>query len=58
MSRYYIEAGCDVVAMVDPMTSQIGPDQFTEFVTPYATEIFESIRGQDALSSFFVCGHL
>jgi uroporphyrinogen decarboxylase len=57
MSRYYIEAGCDVVAMVDPMTSQIGPDQFTEFVTPYATEIFESIRCQDALSSFFVCGH-
>ena len=57
MSRYYIEAGCDVVAMVDPMTSQVGPDQFTEFVTPYATEIFESIRRQDALSSFFVCGH-
>ena len=57
MSRYYIEAGCDVIAMVDPMTSQIGPDQFTQFVTPYATEIFESIRDQDALSSFFVCGH-
>ena len=57
MSRYYIEAGCDVVAMVDPMTSQVGPDQFTEFVTPYAIEIFESIRRQDALSSFFVCGH-
>ena len=57
MSRYYIEAGCDVIAMVDPMTSQIGPDQFTQFVTPYAAEIFESIRRQDALSSFFVCGH-
>ena len=57
MSRYYIEAGCDVIAMVDPMTSQIGPDQFTQFVTPYATEIFESIRSQNALSSFFVCGH-
>ena len=57
MSRYYIEAGCDVIAMVDPMTSQIGPDQFTQFVTPYVTELFESIRTQDALSSFFVCGH-
>jgi MtaA/CmuA family methyltransferase len=57
MSRYYIKAGCDVIAMVDPMTSQIGPDQFTQFVTPYATEIFESIHNQDALSSFFVCGH-
>ncbi|MEN8127833.1 MAG: uroporphyrinogen decarboxylase family protein [Planctomycetota bacterium] len=56
-SRYYIEAGCDVVAVVDPMTSQIGPDQFTQFVTPYATEVFESIRHAGALSSFFVCGH-
>lgn len=57
MSGYYIEAGCDVVALVDPMTSQIGPDQFTQFVSPYVTEIFESIRQKDALSSFFVCGH-
>lgn len=57
MSRYYIEAGCDVIALVDPMTSQIGPDQFVEFVTPSAKQIFESIREQGALSSFFVCGH-
>lgn len=57
MSKYYIEAGCDVVALVDPMTSQIGPDQFTEFVTPYVTEVFEFIRQKGALSSFFVCGH-
>ena len=57
MSRYYIEAGCDIIAVVDPMTSQIGPDQFTQFVTPYASEVFEFIRSQGALSSFFVCGH-
>jgi uroporphyrinogen decarboxylase len=57
MSEYYIDAGCDVVAVVDPMTSQIGPDQFTQFVTPYVTEVFESIRAKGALSSFFVCGH-
>ncbi len=57
MSRYYIEAGCDVIAVVDPMTSQIGPDQFTQFITPSMIEVFESIRDQGALSSFFVCGH-
>lgn len=57
MSRSYIEAGCDVIAIVDPMTSQIGPDQFTEFVMPYMTEAFEFIRSRGALSSFFVCGH-
>ncbi|TWT71750.1 uroporphyrinogen decarboxylase family protein [Crateriforma conspicua] len=57
MSRYYIEAGCDVIAIVDPMTSQIGPDQFHQFVTPYAKPVFESIRTSGGLSSFFVCGH-
>ena len=37
MGRYYLDAGCDVIAVVDPMTSQIGSDQFVEFVTPYVT---------------------
>ncbi len=43
--------------MVDPMTSQIGPEQFREFVTPYATPAFDCIRQRGGLSSFFVCGH-
>jgi uroporphyrinogen decarboxylase len=57
MARYYIEAGCDVVAVVDPMTSQIGPDQFRDYVLPVAKPVFGSIREQGRLSSFFVCGH-
>ncbi len=57
MSEYLIEAGCDIVAVVDPMTSQIDPMSFEMFVTPYATRIFDYVREQDKLSSFFVCGH-
>lgn len=57
MASRYIEAGCDVVAVVDPMTSQIGPDQFREFVSSYAKAIFTGVRSQKRLSSFFVCGH-
>ncbi|NJN24948.1 MAG: uroporphyrinogen decarboxylase [Cyclobacteriaceae bacterium] len=57
MASYYIEAGCDIVAVVDPMTSQIDPMSFETFVTPCATGLFEHIRQQGALSSFFVCGH-
>lgn len=57
MSRWYIEAGCDVIALVDPMTSQIGPEQFEQYVTPHVQEIFQEISGAGALSSFFVCGH-
>ncbi len=57
MSKYYIEAGCDIIAVVDPMTSQIGPDHFRQFVTKPAQEIFQYIEQQHTLSSFFVCGH-
>jgi MtaA/CmuA family methyltransferase len=57
MARIYIEAGCDVIASVDPMTSQISPAAFTQFVSPYATELFADIRQRGAFSSFFVCGH-
>lgn len=57
MAAYYLEAGCDIIAVVDPMTSQIDPNSFEQFVTGPATEIFESIHHKGALSSFFVCGH-
>lgn len=57
LAKYYIEAGCDVIAVVDPMTSQIDPDQFKEFCTKPSIELFEEIRSLGALSSLFVCGH-
>ena len=57
MASNYLEAGCDVIAMVDPMTSQIDPMSFEQFVMPYATEIFDHIREEQGLSSFFVCGN-
>jgi uroporphyrinogen decarboxylase len=57
MSRYYLDAGCDIIAVVDPMTSQIGPDQFTEFIHHPVKSVFDDIRRNGKLSSFFVCGH-
>lgn len=57
MADYYIDAGCDVIAVVDPMTSQIDPVTFETFVTPPMTQIFQHIREKGALGSFFVCGH-
>ncbi len=57
LAGYYIEAGCDVIAVVDPMTSQIGPQQFRAFVSPHMKPLFDEIRRLGALSSFFVCGH-
>ena len=57
MSGYYLEAGCDVIAVVDPMTSQIGPDQFSQFIASPVTVLFEHIRANGGLGSFFVCGY-
>lgn len=56
MAEGYLKAGCDVIAVVDPMTSQISPEHFREFVTPSVSGIFEYVRNSGALSSFFVCG--
>lgn len=57
MSRFFVDAGCDVVAVVDPMTSQIDPGSFKSYVTPYAVDLFDHIRSLGSLGSFFVCGH-
>lgn len=56
-SEMLMEAGCDVIAVVDPMTSQIDPSSFETFVTPYAKMIFDFVRLRKKYSSFFVCGH-
>lgn len=52
----YIEAGMDVIAIVDPLVSQISPKHFTQYLAePYA-ELFAAIKQRGAFSSFFVCG--
>jgi len=56
-SNMLLDAGCDVIAVVDPMTSQIDPLSFETFVSPYARNIFDSVRLRNKFSSFFVCGH-
>ncbi|WP_291632869.1 uroporphyrinogen decarboxylase family protein [Clostridium sp.] len=55
-ARMYMEAGVDIIAVVDPMVSQISPDNFEEFVSPYITPLFEYIKENEKLSSYFVCG--
>ncbi|NLZ54865.1 MAG: uroporphyrinogen decarboxylase [Thermoanaerobacteraceae bacterium] len=56
-ARMYMEAGVDIVAVVDPMTSQISPDHFAKFVSPYVKPVFEYIKSRGKASSLFVCGN-
>ncbi|MCC5839688.1 MAG: uroporphyrinogen decarboxylase family protein [Opitutales bacterium] len=57
MAEAYLEAGADVIAVVDPMVSQIGPHHFEEFVAPCLNRIFDHVRDCGGLSSLFVCGN-
>ncbi|MDD5764624.1 MAG: uroporphyrinogen decarboxylase family protein [Candidatus Marinimicrobia bacterium] len=57
-SDFYIENGADIVAVVDPMTSQISPTHFHQFVSPAVNSIFNHIREKKSLSSLFVCGNV
>ena len=56
-SEMLIDAGCDVIAVVDPMTSQIDPISFETFVSGHVKNIFDYVRIRNKYSSFFVCGH-
>lgn len=56
MAAMYIDAGMDVIALVDPLVSQISSDHFEEFLTLPYTGIFKDLREKKAFSSFFVCG--
>ena len=56
ITDYYIEAGMDVIAVVDPVVSQISPQTFEEFLLTHFKRIFNYIKKQERLSSFFVCG--
>ncbi len=56
MAALYIEAGMDVIAVVDPLVSQISPRHFKKLLSVPFTEVFAFIREQGAYSSFFVCG--
>ncbi len=56
MASLYREAGMDVIAVVDPLVSQVSPRHFKQFLTAPFTDTFDSIRQMGAFSSFFVCG--
>jgi uroporphyrinogen decarboxylase len=56
MASLYLSHGASVIALVDPMTSQISSEHFETFVTQGVNKVFDWIRDNDGLSSMFVCG--
>ena len=56
VAGFYLDAGADVIAIVDPVVSQVSPKHFRSFLTQPFMRVFGAIRQRGALSSFFVCG--
>lgn len=52
----YLENGCDVIAVVDPMLSQISPEHLEQFVSPALNATFDHVHDKGGLASLFVCG--
>lgn len=56
MADYFIDAGMDVIAVVDPLISQISTSHFEEFMSEPFSALFAHIKERGAYASFFVCG--
>lgn len=56
-AQFYAEMGCEVIAIIDPVASQIKSETFKEFVAPYCKPATDVINGADLTSSFFICGN-
>ena len=57
MAEMYIDAGMDVIAVVDPLISQVSPKHIEKMMSESFTALFDFIRMKGAYSSFFVCGN-
>jgi uroporphyrinogen decarboxylase len=57
MAEYYIDAGMDVIAIVDPLVSQVSSKHFRTLLAESFRKIFDYIRNKKVYSSFFVCGN-
>lgn len=56
MTALYVEAGADIIAVTDPLVSQVSPKHFRSLLAAGFTEVYDHIREAGARSAFFVCG--
>lgn len=57
MAEFYIDAGMDVIAVVDPLVSQVSPKHIEKLLSESFTGVFDYVRSRGVFSSFFVCGN-
>ncbi|MEG2626873.1 MAG: uroporphyrinogen decarboxylase family protein [Anaerovoracaceae bacterium] len=57
VAQMYIDAGMDVIAVVDPLVSQVSPKHIDKMLSEGFKAIFDYVRAKNVYSSFFVCGN-
>lgn len=55
-AQFYADMGCEIIALIDPVASQIKAETFAEFVTPNCQKAIDVIHKAELTSSFFICG--
>ena len=55
-AKMYADTGVEIVASVDPMTTQISPEHYREYVSPYAQNLNKYVQGLGLKSVSFCCG--
>jgi MtaA/CmuA family methyltransferase len=55
-ASFYVEMGADIIAVVDPVASQVKAPTFAEFVAPNVRPALKVIHDADRTSAFFICG--
>jgi uroporphyrinogen decarboxylase len=56
MAELYCQAGMDVIAVVDPLVSQVSPRHYQNFLFEPFKAVFDAVRQAGRFSSLFVCG--
>lgn len=53
---YAEEIGCDIVALVEPVGSQVRPEAYDRFVIPACQEALDNIRSAGKTTALYICG--
>ncbi len=56
MAEAWLAAGCEVIAVVDPLVSQISAEHAASHMAPHAERVCRRVRELGGVSSIFVCG--
>lgn len=56
MAELYIDAGMDIIGVIEPVASQISPGSFQTYLLEHYQGLFQTLHSLDAVSMLHICG--